>query len=284
MEIVRKYLVGELPAEVEDLEPVLEQQGYLAGDGAREVRVNKSGDAFFLSVRDGKGTARLETEIPITSEQFDEMWALTKGCRVEKLRRSIFWEGRRVELDVYEFPLHPLIVAEIEFFSEEDSGRFLPPDFCGTEITGRHDYRSSWMARHGLPHEGATEYQVGALPYFFKGGELHLVLVTNASQSRWILPKGHPEKGMTRQEVAVMETIEEAGVIGAVSPEAPTGFPMSRNKVLYLYPLRVISVLKKWPEGSFRKRQILPASKALALLSDPDLARCVEGVLPFLKE
>jgi 8-oxo-dGTP pyrophosphatase MutT (NUDIX family) len=108
--------------------------------------------------------------------------------------------------------------------------------------------RSSW-GRWSFP-----PWKIGALPYFFRDGELHLVIVMNSSQTRWIIPKGQPEAGMSRQDVAVMEAMEEAGVIGSCRPGLRIPCYRKGEKLLYIYPLKVSTVLKKWPEMEWRKR------------------------------
>jgi 8-oxo-dGTP pyrophosphatase MutT (NUDIX family) len=102
------------------------------------------------------------------------------------------------------------------------------------------------------------------------------VIVMNSSQTRWIIPKGQPDPGMSRQDVAVMEAMEEAGVIGSCLPGLRVPCHRNGEKTLYVYPLKVTTVLKKWPEMEWRKRAVLPAAKALKLISDPELSQCIE--------
>jgi hypothetical protein len=42
-----------------------------------------------------------------------------------------------------------------------------------------------------------------------------------------------------------------------------------------VYPLKVTTVLKKWPEMEWRKRAVLPVNKALKMISDPELSDCI---------
>ena len=49
------------------------------------------------------------------------------------------------------------------------------------------------------------------------GGALHVLLITSRAKQRWIIPKGHPEKGMRPAAVALLEAREEAGVAGTIS-------------------------------------------------------------------
>ena len=157
-----------------------------------------------------------------------------------------------------------------------ESELFGQPDYLGQEMTDEDAYKNLFLAIHGIPDGPALEYQIGALPYLFRGGRLHLVIVTNSAQTRWIIPKGQPDPDMSRQDVAVMEAMEEAGVIGKLSSRISRALSAQGEKTLYIYPLKVTTVLKKWPEMEWRKRAVLPVDKALKMISDPDLSDCIQ--------
>lgn len=274
IEIERKFLVKSLPAEMQD--GTLIQQGYLAHDEHMEVRIRQYGNNHFLTVKEGAGLMRRETEVEISHEQFLALWPSTEGRRLEKVRSLVNYGAFQVEVDRYLGDLEPLLVAEVEFSSVEESESFEKPDYLGQEVTEVEAYRNISLAIHGIPDGPALEYQIGALPYLFRGGLLHLVIVTNSAQSRWIIPKGQPEPDMSRQDVAVMEAMEEAGVIGSCLPRLRAPCHRKGEKPLYIYPLKVTTVLKKWPEMDWRKRAVLPVQKALKMISDPDLSDCIQ--------
>jgi len=272
--IERKFLVRSLPAGMQGGTPIL--QGYLAHEEHLEVRIRQYGDTCFLTVKEGAGPMRREAEIQISPGQFRALWPSTEGRRLEKVRSPVDNGPYRVEVDRYLGDLEPLVVAEVTFASTEESEQFRPPDYLGEEITDVEAYRSTSLAIHGIPEGPALEYQIGALPFLFRGGRLHLVVVTNTAQTRWIIPKGQPEPDMSRQDVAVMEAMEEAGVIGNCLPGFRVLCQRKGEKTLYVYPLKVTTVLKKWPEMEWRKRAVLPLHKALKTISDPDLSQCIQ--------
>ncbi|NVN91965.1 MAG: hypothetical protein HXX11_15375 [Desulfuromonadales bacterium] len=274
IEIERKYLLKSLPAEIQGGMPIL--QGYLAHDEHMEVRIRQYGNKHYLTVKEGVGLKRRETEVEISPEQFQALWPSTEGRRLEKVRSLIDHGAFRVEVDRYVGELEPLLVAEVEFSSVEESERFEKPDYFGQEVTEIEAYKNLSLAIHGIPDGPSLEYQIGALPFLFRGGRLHLVIVTNSAQSRWIIPKGQPETDMPRQDVAVMEAMEEAGVIGSCLPKLRMLCHLKGEKALYIYPLKVTTVLKKWPEMEWRKRAVLPVHKALKMISDPDLSQCIQ--------
>lgn len=279
-EIERKYLVKSLPAEMPG--GTLIMQGYLAHDEHMEVRIRQYGNDHFLTVKEGSGLTRRETEIEISPGQFLALWPSTEGRRLEKVRSVINHGTFRIEVDRYLGELEPLLVAEVEFSSVAESERFEKPDYLGQEVTEEEAYKNLSLAIHGIPDRSALEYQIGALPYLFRGGRLHLVIVTNSTQSRWILPKGQPELHMPRQDVAIMEAMEEAGVIGSCVPGLRAPCHRKGEKTLYIYPMKVTTVLKKWPEMEWRKRAVLPVNKALKMISDPELADCIQRLVARL--
>jgi adenylate cyclase len=274
IEIERKFLLKSLPDGIQGGTLIL--QGYLAHDEHMEVRIRRYGDGHFLTIKEGRGLKRREIEVEISPGQFQALWPSTEGRRLEKVRSQVNHGAFQVEVDRYLGDLEPLLVAEVEFSSVEASDRFETPDYFGQEVTGEDAYRNISLAIHGLPDVPALEYQIGALPYLFRGGYLYLVLVMNSSQTRWIIPKGQPDAGMSRHDVAVMEAMEEAGVIGSCLPGLRVPCSRKGEKVLYVYPLKVTTVLKKWPEMEWRKRAVLPVAKALKMIRDPDLAQCIK--------
>ena len=276
LEIERKFLLRLLPPEVRALRGIAILQGYLSYDEHTEVRLRQHGKNHFLTVKQGSGLKRKEIEEPISASQFKALWPGTEGRRLEKVRSVIQYGPHRLEIDRYQGTLEPLVVGEVEFPSVEASLHFKKPDYFGLEVTDEEGYRNASLAIHGIPHGSALEYQIGALPYLFRGGRLHVVIVTNSAQTRWIIPKGRPEPDMTRQDVAIMEAMEEAGVIGTFHPGPQAQCRRKGEKTLYVYPLRVTTVLKKWPEMAWRKREVLPVDKALKMISDPALCQCVQ--------
>ncbi len=283
LEIERKFLLSSLPANLEESEGSEILQGYLVQDSTREVRVRLKDKRCYLTVKMGVGLSRREVELPIPQEHFDAMWPLTEGRRLEKIRYAYPHEGLTIEIDVYQGELAPLQIAEVEFPSVEASREFKPPEYFGREVTGKPDYSNASLAIHGAPHRSPHEYCIGALPYTVRKGGVHIVLVTNSSGTRWIIPRGQPEPDMTRQDVAVMEAVEEAGVIGILEHGIKSRCKLRDGRVLHLYPVKISMLLKKWPESTVRKREILPLKQALERITDKPLAKCIERLAPRLK-
>ena len=151
-EIERKFLVKELPADLENYLHNEIIQGYLiVTDNDIEVRIRKKGDKYFETVKAGSGLVRKESEKEITKEVFFDHWPLTEGKRVEKVRYEIEYGGKLIELDIYSGDLEGLVVAEVEFDSEEESVSFTPPEWFGEEVTHDERYKNKNLALHGKP-------------------------------------------------------------------------------------------------------------------------------------
>src|SRR5919197_174218 len=118
MEIERKFLVEQLPPELEGARARRIDQGYLALDEGAEVRLRRHGDELSLTVKGAGGLSRVEEEFDLDERQFESLWPLTKGRRVEKTRHEL---PGGIEVDVYDGALAGLVIAEIEFASEAES-------------------------------------------------------------------------------------------------------------------------------------------------------------------
>jgi CYTH domain-containing protein len=150
MEVERKFLVPEPPglegAQADEIE-----QGYLAVGADGEVRLRRRGDHLLLTAKRGSGISRDEAEVELDRDAFDELWPLTEGRRLHKRRHVIPHGELKIEVDVYEEGLDGLVVAEVEFDSEEEARRFEPPDWIGAEVTGDERYLNETLATSGRP-------------------------------------------------------------------------------------------------------------------------------------
>jgi len=150
MEVERKFLVPD-PRDLDEAAVDEIEQGYLAVGSEGEVRVRRKGEKLLLTAKRGSGLSRQEAEVEIDRASFDELWSLTEGRRLRKRRHIVPHGHLRIELDVYEGDLEGLVVAEIEFPSEEEARAFDPPGWLGEEVTGDHRYLNETLATAGAP-------------------------------------------------------------------------------------------------------------------------------------
>lgn len=106
--------------------------------------------------------------------------------------------------------------------------------------------------------------QAGAIPYRVRDGVIEVCIVT-ARSGGWTVPKGGIDPGHTPQQMAGVEALEEAGVIGEVEDEPFGEYEYSRGDKhmrVELYPMLVDRVLERWDEMDSRDREWLAPDEA----------------------
>jgi len=250
------------------------EQGYIVRERGQELRMRREGNRYSLSARDRSGRTVTGQEIKITKGHFEKLWPFTKGQRITRLRHIMKHGRLRMKLDEFTGEHAPLRLVEVFFPDASASKAFKKPDFLGEEVTHREEYQTAEMAIHGAPEQSGM-CQLGILPYTFIDRRLHLLLITSSSGNRWIFPKGRQEPDMTSHEVAMMEAVEEAGVLGTIRQDLRTRCQMSDGRFLQLYAMKISKLLKSWPEENVRRRRLFPFSDALEMIGDPGLAKAV---------
>jgi CYTH domain-containing protein len=145
-EIERKFLVKEelVPDGEKSIRIV---QVYLSTDPERTVRIRLADDQAYLTIKgSASGIARLEFEYPIPAEDARELLHLAVSRPVEKIRREIYLEGKKWEVDFFEGANEGLVLAEIEMNTEDEV--FVIPDWVDEEVTGDWRYHNSYLSEH----------------------------------------------------------------------------------------------------------------------------------------
>lgn len=159
MEIERKFKLKSLPADLESYPYHCIEQAYLNIDPV--VRVRKEDDEYYMTYK-GKGMmARNESNLPLNEEAYYHLRDKADGNIISKKRYLIplhnpgFKEGfptppadytLTIELDVFDPPFAPLIIAEVEFGSKDAAEAFVPPAWFGEEVTYCKEYHNSYLA------------------------------------------------------------------------------------------------------------------------------------------
>jgi adenylate cyclase len=151
MEVERKFLVQEAP-KLDDAPADEIDQGYLAIGSDGEVRLRRKGERLLLTAKRGGGLSREEGEVELDRDAFKELWPLTEGRRLHKRRYLLPLGDLEIEIDVYAGDLEGLVVAEIEFPSEDAARAFEPPEWLGEDVTGDPRYLNETLATEGAPH------------------------------------------------------------------------------------------------------------------------------------
>ena len=148
MEIERKFLVKELPENLESYEQKRISQGYMCTNPV--VRIRRSNDEYFLTYKSKGLMAREEYEMPLSAEAFEHMLPKIDGILIDKIRYLIpLDETHTAELDVFQGILAPLRLVEVEFESIEDANAFIPPAWFGDDVTNSGEYHNSNLSKRG---------------------------------------------------------------------------------------------------------------------------------------
>lgn len=150
MEIERKFLPAQLPENLSQYTSHHIEQGYLCTDPV--VRIRRSDDDYYLTYKGSGMLAREEYNLPLSAGAYAHLKPKADGRIIEKDRYLIpLDETLTVELDVFGGDLAPLILAEVEFDSEEAAHSFCPPAWLGEDVTYDARYHNSNMSKMELP-------------------------------------------------------------------------------------------------------------------------------------
>lgn len=150
MEIERKYLIHTLPEDLNQYEHLKIEQGYLCTDPV--VRIRRSNDDYILTYKGSGLMVREEYNLPLTGESYEHLKAKTDGILISKTRYLIPLTDRlTIELDVFSGAHSGLVLAEIEFESEEEAECFTPPEWFGEDVTFSDKYQNSMLSKGAAP-------------------------------------------------------------------------------------------------------------------------------------
>ena len=145
MEIERKFLVSEMPADLESYPCRRIEQGYLCTEPV--VRVRADNDSWYLTYKGGGMMAREEYNLPLTEKAYRQLIAKAEGNIISKKRYMIPLDPYTVELDVFDGVWEGLVIAEVEFPDLESARAFVPPGWLGSDVTYDKRFHNSWLSR-----------------------------------------------------------------------------------------------------------------------------------------
>lgn len=146
MEIERKFLVNTLPENLEQYPQKEIEQGYLCTNPV--IRIRRSNDKYILTYKGEGLMIREEHEHPLTKESFEHLKAKIDGRLIHKTRYLIpYQDNFTIELDIFHGDLAPLVLAEVEFDSEEAANTFLPPAWFAEDVTQSTAYHNSNLSK-----------------------------------------------------------------------------------------------------------------------------------------
>ena len=140
------------------------------------------------------------------------------------------------------------------------------------------------MSERVLARPTTPLHQVAALPYkSSKKAGLSVLLITSRQTGRWVVPKGNLMPGKAPHEAAAIETEEEAGVRGNVSPISIGSFHYTKlladggsvTAEVELFPLAVTKQSSRWIEMHQRRRRWFTVAEAATAVDEVELGELI---------
>ncbi len=148
MEIERKFLIAEehLPKDLDQYPSHKIEQGYLCTNPV--VRIRRENEEYYLTYKSKGLLVREEYNLPLNEQAYEHLKKKTDGILLSKTRYRIpEKDGLTIELDVFDAPYEGLLLAEVEFPSEEAANSYLPPAWFGTDVTFSTAYHNSTLSK-----------------------------------------------------------------------------------------------------------------------------------------
>ena len=146
MEIEKKYLLKKLP-DFNSCQYHKIEQAYLCTDPV--VRVRREDDTYYMTYKGRGMLVREEYNLPLNKDAYEHLKAKADGNVIGKTRYMVPLNesGLVAEVDVFDEPFAPLIMAEVEFESEEQANTFMAPEWFGEDVTFDGRYHNSYMSK-----------------------------------------------------------------------------------------------------------------------------------------
>ena len=148
MEIERKFLIekAKLPENLEEFARHEIEQGYLCTEPV--VRIRREDESYYLTYKSKGLLAREEYNLPLNREAYLHLKPKADGIVIVKTRYRIpERDGLTIELDVFHGDYEGLLLAEVEFPSEEAANAYEPPAWFGEDVTYSSQYHNSTLSK-----------------------------------------------------------------------------------------------------------------------------------------
>lgn len=152
MEIERKYKIETPPADYPSYPFHQIEQAYLCTDPV--VRIRRQDDTFYLTCKSKGLLTREEYNLPLTEKAYYHLRSKADGIILTKKRYLLPLAAEdknplqlTIELDIFSGVYEGLVLAEVEFPTEESAMDFVPPAWFGREVTFSGEYQNSRLSR-----------------------------------------------------------------------------------------------------------------------------------------
>ncbi len=146
MEIERKFLVEHPPKDYASFPFRQIEQAYLCTEPV--IRIRREDDSFYLTYKGSGVLWREEYNRPLTAGAYSRLLPKADGNVLTKKRYllPLSDSGLTIELDVFEGRFAGLILAEVEFPTEEAAHAFMPPEWFAKDVTLSGEYQNSRLS------------------------------------------------------------------------------------------------------------------------------------------
>ncbi|MCI8454336.1 MAG: CYTH domain-containing protein [Lachnospiraceae bacterium] len=146
MEIERKFLVEHPPKDYASFPFRQIEQAYLCTEPV--IRIRREDDSFYLTYKGSGLLSREEYNLPLTADAYSHLLPKADGNVLTKKRYllPLSDSGLTIELDVFEGRFAGLILAEVEFPTEEAAHAFMPPEWFAKDVTLSGEYQNSRLS------------------------------------------------------------------------------------------------------------------------------------------
>lgn len=158
LEIERKFKIKTVPDDLNQYQCKHIEQAYLNTDPV--IRIRKEDSDYYLTYKEKGLLTRSEYNLPLDEKSYQHLKLKADGNVISKKRYvlplnvadslSQSLPSLSIELDIFDPPFAPLIIAEVEFPDLETADRFMPPDWFGEEVTMNPEYHNSNLSQKGF--------------------------------------------------------------------------------------------------------------------------------------
>ena len=172
MEIEKKFIVKELPKDLDKLPFHLIEQAYINVSPA--IRVRQQDDEYYMTYKGTRSSApgeigQLEYNMPLDAASYEHLRSKADGNILRKKRylvpvnvdaydsdylakrpelAEMIKSGKMaIELDVFAEPFDGFVLAELEFPDEEAARMYHMADWFSEDVTGKIEYSNAYMSR-----------------------------------------------------------------------------------------------------------------------------------------
>lgn len=149
-EIERKFLTKTIPFELNKFKYKNITQLYISTSPT--IRIRKSDNNYYLTVKSKGHICRQEFEVKITENEYIHLSTKADTLPLSKRRYLVpLDKNLTAEIDIYDGNLTGLITTEVEFSTIKDAEDFVPPNWMGKDITYDKRYKNTYLSKYGFP-------------------------------------------------------------------------------------------------------------------------------------